>query len=103
MIPQANHIAGVARHRDAIEIGEGAARCRHVEVAERGLQAFQDRASLAGDRPLPGLGRGRCGDPAEAVDGAEDDGGPASSSASRWASRSPPFSRPARSSALAAA
>ena len=50
MIPETHQIAGVSRHREAIEITEDCARRRDIIVAERRLQPFQHSPSGSGKR-----------------------------------------------------
>src|SRR5262252_8715604 len=63
-------------HRDPIEIGEGTARRRKVEVAERHLEALQHLPRLGWKQSRLGLSRDTRAGPTQGVDRAEDDGGP---------------------------
>ena len=63
MIAEPHQIAGISRHREAIEIAEDCARRREVIVAERRLQPFQQNPSVSGNEHLRWLAGNRPASP----------------------------------------
>ena len=63
VISEPHQIAGISRHREAIEITEHCARRREVIVAERRPQPFQQSPSVSGNEHLRWLAGNRRASP----------------------------------------